>query len=144
MHPNYIFGAGTKWSKNLHRFWPKNFPQNLEQCAAHASKLHIQIDFRHRNKMKQKSIWILAQNFPPKCGAVCSSCIQITQETQWSKNLYGFLTLKLLFLWLIFLGFFLVVCKISNFKYVSRKKFVRKLLVLSWLYCNFKKIWFHF
>ena len=41
------------------KIWPKILPQNVEQCAAHASKLHIQLDFRCRNTMEQKSIWIL-------------------------------------------------------------------------------------
>ena len=26
------------------KIWPKILPQNVEQCAAHASKLHIQLD----------------------------------------------------------------------------------------------------
>ena len=32
--------------------------------------------------MKQKSKW--TQNFPPKCGAVCGSCIQITHSIRFS------------------------------------------------------------
>ena len=113
---NYIFGAGTKWSKNLNG--PKIFPQNVEQCAAHASKLHIQLDFWCRNTTKQKSIWILThsvQLMHPKLHIQLDFwCRNITEQ----KSIWIF-DFNTLFLWLIILViFFYMVCKISNFKYV--------------------------
>ena len=109
MHLNYtlnhIFGAGTKWGKNLNG--PKIFPQNVEQCAAHASKLHIQLDFRCRNTTKQKSIWILThsvQLMHPKLHIQLDFwCRNITEQ----KSIWIF-DFNTLFLWLIILMIFFI------------------------------------
>ena len=64
----------------ISKYDPKFFPKMWSSVQLMHPKLHIQLDIRCRNTMKQKSTWILTQNFPPKCGAVCGSCIQITHS----------------------------------------------------------------
>ena len=45
--------------------WPKILHQNVEQCAAHASKLHIQLDLvqEHNGAKNLLGFWLLNSFF---------------------------------------------------------------------------------